>query len=263
MSIEEISATNAWGVFSQRVFASNFEVGGDNKLYRYWEDDWRSSKNKTEGFWYPPSPPARYGFARGMHSNEGWIAKFFTFVTARPFTCSTCRTWRSMPCLRKNGKSRLPHRCSTRKRFFPKALRYGEPSGARDANGKQLEGGDFNEGYDPPSAGADANKKNKRDDDPYDNFDKQSEKFATPDGDALKAKGNAASEAAQRYEDHSILRMEARRSGNRRWVNEAGKVIGEDNPDAASADYTEWRNKEIFAILNGGTRTTPPTIRPS
>ena len=40
---------------------------------------------------------------------------------------------------------------------------------------KQLEGGDFNEGYDPPSAGADANKKNKRDDDPYDNFDKQSE----------------------------------------------------------------------------------------
>jgi len=258
MSIEEISATNAWGVFSQRVFASNFEVGGDKKIYQYWENDWRSTKNKTEGFWYPPSPPARYGFARGMHSNEGWIAKFFTFVTSPAvylFNLSDMEVNALPP-----EKWEIPITApmlDKETRFFPKALRYGEPSGARDANGKQLEGGDFNEGYDPPSAGLDANKKNKRDDDPYDNFDKQSEKFATPEGDALKAKGNAASEAAQRYEDHSILRMEARRSGNRRWVNEAGKVIGEDNPDAASADYTEWRNKEIFAILNGGDKNNP------
>ena len=34
-------------------------------------------------------------------------------------------------------------------------------------------------------------------------------------------------------------------------------MIGEDNPDAASADYTEWRNKEIFAILNGGDKNNP------
>ncbi|MCQ4438030.1 hypothetical protein NO135_23790, partial [Clostridioides difficile] len=78
------------------------------------------------------------------------------------------------------------------------------------AKGNRLEEGAFNEGYDPPSAGLDANKENKRDDDPYDNFDKKSEKFATPEGDALKAQGDVASEAAQRYEDHSILRMEAR-----------------------------------------------------
>ena len=154
MSIEEISATNAWGVFSQRVFASNFEVGGDNKLYRYWEDDWRSSKNKTEGFWYPPSPPARYGFARGMHSNEGWIAKFFTFVTAPAvylFNLSDMEVNALPP-----EKWEIPITApmlDKETRFFPKALRYGEPSGARDANGKQLEGGDFNEGYDPPSAG--------------------------------------------------------------------------------------------------------------
>ncbi|MDN7775832.1 MULTISPECIES: T6SS effector phospholipase Tle3 domain-containing protein [Burkholderia cepacia complex] len=257
MSVDEISATNAWGVFSQRVFASNFEVGGENKLYRYWQDDWRKDKNQKEGFWYPPSPPARYGLGRGMHSNEGWIAKFFTIATSpalylfnltnMPVNEDPPKDWEipiTAPMLDKET------------RFLPQALRYGKPSGARDAQGKPIEDGCFNEGYDPPSAGRDANKENKRDDDPYDNFDAKSEKFKT-EGDALKAQGDAASEAAQRYEDHSILRMEARRSGNRRWVDKEGNVVGEDNPEAASADYTEWRNNEIFQILNGGDKNNP------
>lgn len=257
MSVDEISATNAWGVFSQRVFASNFEVGGENKLYRYWQDDWRKDKNQKEGFWYPPSPPARYGLGRGMHSNEGWIAKFFTIATSpalylfnltnMPVNEDPPKDWEipiTAPMLDKET------------RFLPQALRYGKPSGARDAQGKPIEEGCFNEGYDPSSAGRDANKENKRDDDPYDNFDAKSEKFKT-EGDALKAQGDAASEAAQRYEDHSILRMEARRSGNRRWVDKEGNVVGEDNPEAASADYTEWRNNEIFQILNGGDKNNP------
>ncbi|MCA8088469.1 hypothetical protein [Burkholderia cenocepacia] len=257
MSVDEISATNAWGVFSQRVFASNFEVGGENKLYRYWQDDWRKDKNQKEGFWYPPSPPARYGLGRGMHSNEGWIAKFFTIATSpalylfnltnMPVNEDPPKDWEipiTAPMLDKET------------RFLPQALRYGKPSGARDAQGKPIEEGCFNEGYDPPSAGRDANKENKRDDDPYDNFDAKSEKFKT-EGDALKAQGDAASEAAQRYEDHSILRMEARRSGNRRWVDKEGNVVGEDNPEAASADYTEWRDNEIFQILNGGDKNNP------
>ncbi|MBR8071385.1 hypothetical protein KDW23_19195 [Burkholderia cenocepacia] len=257
MSVDEISATNAWGVFSQRVFASNFEVGGENKLYRYWQDDWRKDKNQKEGFWYPPSPPARYGLGRGVHSNEGWIAKFFTIATSpalylfnltnMPVNEDPPKDWEipiTAPMLDKET------------RFLPQALRYGKPSGARDAQGKPIEEGCFNEGYDPPSAGRDANKENKRDDDPYDNFDAKSEKFKT-EGDALKAQGDAASEAAQRYEDHSILRMEARRSGNRRWVDKEGNVVGEDNPEAASADYTEWRNNEIFQILNGGDKNNP------
>ncbi|MBR8486810.1 hypothetical protein KDW19_30525 [Burkholderia cenocepacia] len=257
MSVDEISATNAWGVFSQRVFASNFEVGGENKLYRYWQDDWRKDKNQKEGFWYPPSPPARYGLGRGVHSNEGWIAKFFTIATSpalylfnltnMPVNEDPPKDWEipiTAPMLDKET------------RFLPQALRYGKPSGARDAQGKPIEEGGFNEGYDPPSAGRDANKENKRDDDPYDNFDAKSEKFKT-EGDALKAQGDAASEAAQRYEDHSILRMEARRSGNRRWVDKEGNVVGEDNPEAASADYTEWRNNEIFQILNGGDKNNP------
>ncbi|MCA8379389.1 T6SS effector phospholipase Tle3 domain-containing protein [Burkholderia cenocepacia] len=257
MSVDEISATNAWGVFSQRVFASNFEVGGENKLYRYWQDDWRKDKNQKEGFWYPPSPPARYGLGRGMHSNEGWIAKFFTIATSpalylfnltnMPVNEDPPKDWEipiTAPMLDKET------------RFLPQALRYGKPSGARDAQGKPIEEGCFNEGYDPPSAGRDANKESKRDDDPYDNFDAKSEKFKT-EGDALKAQGDAASEAAQRYEDHSILRMEARRSGNRRWVDKEGNVVGEDNPEAASADYTEWRNNEIFQILNGGDKNNP------
>ncbi|MBJ9969088.1 T6SS effector phospholipase Tle3 domain-containing protein [Burkholderia seminalis] len=257
MSVDDISATNAWGVFSQRVFASNFEVGGENKLYRYWQDDWRKDKNQKEGFWYPPSPPARYGLGRGTHSNEGWIAKFFTIATSPALylfnltnmavNADPPKDWEipiTAPMLDKET------------RFLPQAFRYGKPSGARDAQGKPIEEGGFNEGYDPPSAGRDANKENKRDDDPYDNFDAKSEKFKT-EGDALKAQGDAASEAAQRYEDHSILRMEARRAGNRRWVDKNGTVVGEDNPEAASADYTEWRNNEIFQILNGGDKNNP------
>ena len=257
MSVDEISATNAWGVFSQRVFASNFEVGGENKLYRYWQDDWRKDKNQKEGFWYPPSPPARYGLGRGMHSNEGWIAKFFTIATSpalylfnltnMPVNEDPPKDWEipiTAPMLDKET------------RFLPQALRYGKPSGARDAQGKPIEEGCFNEGYDPPSAGRDANKENKRDDDPYDNFDAKSEKFKT-EGDALKAQGDAASEAAQRYEDHSILRMEARRVNNRDWVDENGVVVGEDRPADASEDYKKWRNKEIFDILNGGDKNNP------
>lgn len=257
MSVDEISATNAWGVFSQRVFASNFEVGGENKLYRYWQDDWRKDKNQKEGFWYPPSPPARYGLGRGVHSNEGWIAKFFTIATSpalylfnltnMPVNEDPPKDWEipiTAPMLDKET------------RFLPQALRYGKPSGARDAQGKPIEEGCFNEGYDPPSAGRDASKENKRDDDPYDNFDAKSEKFKT-EGDALKAQGDAASEAAQRYEDHSILRMEARRVNNRDWVDENGVVVGEDRPADASEDYKKWRNKEIFDILNGGDKNNP------
>ncbi|ONJ20722.1 T6SS effector phospholipase Tle3 domain-containing protein [Burkholderia cenocepacia] len=257
MSIDEISATNAWGVFSQRVFASNFEVGGESKLYRYWQDDWRKDKNQKEGFWYPPSPPARYGLGRGMHSNEGWIAKIFTLATSPVFYLFNLTDMAVNAEPPKNWEIPITAPMLDKEtRFLPQALRYGKPSGACDAQGKPIEEGRFNEGYDPPSAGRDANKENKRDDDPYDNFDAKSEKFKT-EGDALKAQGDAASEAAQRYEDHSILRMEARRSGNRRWVDKNGNVVGEDNPASASADYTEWRNNEIFQILNGGDKNNP------
>ncbi|MBR8268284.1 hypothetical protein KDW88_16030 [Burkholderia cenocepacia] len=257
MSIDEISATNAWGVFSQRVFASNFEVGGESRLYRYWQDDWRKDKNQKEGFWYPPSPPARYGLGRGMHSNEGWIAKIFTLATSPVFYLFNLTDMAVNAEPPKNWEIPITAPMLDKEtRFLPQALRYGKPSGACDAQGKPIEEGRFNEGYDPPSAGRDANKENKRDDDPYDNFDAKSEKFKT-EGDALKAQGDAASEAAQRYEDHSILRMEARRLNNRDWVDENGVVVGEDRPADASEDYKKWRNKEIFDILNGGDKNNP------
>ncbi len=257
MSIDEISATNAWGVFSQRVFASNFEVGGESKLYRYWQDDWRKDKNQKEGFWYPPSPPARYGLGRGMHSNEGWIAKIFTLATSPVFYLFNLTDMAVNAEPPKNWEIPITAPMLDKEtRFLPQALRYGKPSGACDAQGKPIEEGRFNEGYDPPSAGRDANKENKRDDDPYDNFDAKSEKFKT-EGDALKAQGDAASEAAQRYEDHSILRMEARRLNNRDWVDKNGVVVGEDRPADASEDYKKWRNKEIFDILNGGDKNNP------
>ncbi|MGS0892567.1 T6SS effector phospholipase Tle3 domain-containing protein [Burkholderia stagnalis] len=257
MSIDDISATNGWGVFSQRVFASDIEVGGETKLYRYWDDDWRKATNRKEGFWYPPSPSARYGLGRGLHSNEGLLTKFITLVTSPPlylFNLTEVKVNADPPT-----DWEIPITApmlDEQTRFKPQALRYDKPSGARDANGDPIEAGAFNESYDPPSAARDANKQNKRDDDPYDSFDKQSGKFAT-EGDALKAQGNAQTEAGQRYEDHSILRMEARRSKNSDWVGKDGSVSGEDDPTQARVDYTEWRNKQIFDILNGGDKNNP------
>lgn len=253
MNIEEINSTNGWGVFSQRVFASDFEVGGENKLYRYWEDDWRHETNKKEGFWYPKSPDARFALGRALHSNQNWLAKIFTLVSSPAlylFNLTSVKVNADPP-----EKWEIPITApmlDEETRFKPQAKRYDNPSGAD----LDKEKGAFNEDYDPPSAARDAKKQDRKAGDPYDNFDNKSEKFPAK-ANKLKAQGDVKTEAAQRYEDHAILRMEARRAKNADWVGADGKVAGEDDPAQASADYAKWRDKKIFDILNSGDKNNP------
>jgi hypothetical protein len=118
-------------------------------------------------------------------------------------------------------------------------MRYGAPANVKDGDLTSQ----FNEGFDPP---ADARNKNKGEDgtalDPNDPYDAWSG----------KGQGDVQSEAGQRYEDHATLRMLARRTHNRDWVDRNGKVRGEDDPANASIDYQVWRKGQIDEILASG-----------
>ncbi|RQR91514.1 hypothetical protein DIE02_35115, partial [Burkholderia sp. Bp8991] len=69
ISKHELDDIGAAGILTQRVFASDFPVGV-KKPYRYWEDDWRHGKQGTKpGFWYPPSPPAKFNLVGAVKGN--------------------------------------------------------------------------------------------------------------------------------------------------------------------------------------------------
>ncbi len=240
MSDEERSDTNADGVFSQRVFSSGYIVGEAGKHYEYWGNDWRHDRNEKEGFWFPPSPLAKFALRRGLASDEGhFLAQFGTVATAPllylfnlfahiPVNAEPDKKWKVLI-----DAPALPAT------FPPKAMRYGQVSAVWD--GKDYS--DFNEGRDPPADARDASKasdgKALDPADPYDSY-------------AGKRLGNEQSEASQRYEDHATLRMLARRKNEPGWVDSHGKVVGEDDPTQASADYQKWRNAQINQILTAG-----------
>ncbi|RQR48957.1 DUF3274 domain-containing protein [Burkholderia sp. Bp9126] len=51
--------------------------------------------------------------------------------------------------------------------------------------------------------------------------------------------------------------MEARRTKNSEWVDESGRVVGEDGQSEMPEGYQKWRNKEIKDILDRGTTNNP------
>lgn len=70
LSKTQIEKTGGEGVFTQRVFASGYDVGQEpGNFYRYWADDWRHKVNVRDGFFYPPSPTASFGFKRQWRAN--------------------------------------------------------------------------------------------------------------------------------------------------------------------------------------------------
>ncbi|WP_206950771.1 T6SS effector phospholipase Tle3 domain-containing protein [Trinickia acidisoli] len=239
MNDEERADTNADGVLTQRVFSSGYEVGNTGSYYHYWDDDWRRGKNKTDGFWFPASPLAKFSLERGLRSNPGPITQFMTLATAPmlyvfnvvakiPVNASPDPDWRiyiNAPALK------VP--------FKPQAIRLGAVASVEDADHTS----DFNEGYDRP---ADSLHKNKGEDgtalnpdDPYDAWEG-------------KRLGTVQSEAALRYEDHAALRMMARREKQPGWVDGEGKVTGEDDLAKASFEYLHWRREKINTILTQG-----------
>ncbi|RDU98560.1 hypothetical protein DWV00_13395 [Trinickia dinghuensis] len=246
----ELADLDAQGVLTQRVFATGFPVG-EFADYRYWEDDWRYGKGKTPGFWYPRSPPAKYGFIRALSGNENVVAQLATTALAPvlgivrlatspfnlfPVNADPPKGW--------TVKADAPQLDEP---FVPEALRYGCPVSVSDGDKAHS---NFNEGNDPPAAARAEDKADKRDGDPYDNYEiKQADQ---------KAAGTTDSEAAQRYEDRAILRMRARRANESAWVDSNGNVIGEDGKSEAPKGYTEWRNSQIKEILDDG-KTNNPT----
>ncbi|MFX1674990.1 hypothetical protein PWR63_22525 [Paraburkholderia sp. A2WS-5] len=248
----ELADTGAQGVLTQRVFATHFPVGlyslkNTPLEYRYWEDDWRHGKGKTSGFWYPPSPPAKYGLTDAWSGNENPVGWFATTMTAPLLSIVTLVT-SSLDAMRVNadpptGWKVVADAPRLDEPFTPKALRYGKECEIEDGPNAHS---DFNESHDPPAAARDAAKTDAKPDDPYDNYEK-----------GAKAIGDKGSEAAQRYEDHAILRMRALRQRNPDWIDGNGNVIGEDGKSTAPEGYTQWRNAQVVSILNKGANNNP------
>lgn len=245
----ELSDIGARGVLTQRVFASGFPVG-KYADYRYWEDDWRYGKGRTPGFWYPPSPPAKYGIKRAWSANEDYVAKLMT-TAAAPLLYIVTLTTSVFRLFRVNadppkGWTVTADAPSLDEPFTPKALRYGRPVAISDGDEAHS---DFNEGNDAPAAARDALKEERSEDDPYDSY-----KVEQSDEEAI---GTIGSEAGQRYEDRAILRMRARREKNSAWIDSNGRVIGEDGQSAAPEGYKEWRDQQVTQILDRGRENNP------
>ncbi|QOH38264.1 T6SS effector phospholipase Tle3 domain-containing protein [Burkholderia cepacia] len=247
----ELDDIGASGILTQRVFASGFDVGVQQP-YRYWEDDWRHvQKGKTSGFWYPPSPPAKFNLVGALKGNESVWGMAATLATA-PFMFVATGISSALNMLRVNadppaGWTVMADAPALDETFPPKALRFGKPVETRDGDAVS----DFNEGNDPPAAWRDANKADtdKRADDPYDQY-----KAKNPDS---VAQGTATTEAGQRYEDRALMRMEARRTLNTEWLDGDGHVIGEDGKSEMPDGYKDWRDRQIVDWLDRGATNNP------
>lgn len=274
MSADEISKANGQGIFTQRVFATNWVVGDPSKTtYNYWNDDWRASVRKDDDdFFYPASTRAQYGIAResrGHHSPLGLL----TAVLAAPILKVVLLMFKmqvnaSPPRVGPNKTWEVPLEApALDSPFAPKTIKYGSPMKKITLTG--LDGNtvesEFNESYDPPSAARNASKSGAEKDanDPYDSYKADAKKLGSGEvATATDAQGTEASEAAQRYEDHAVLRQEARRDVQLKWkpadwVAADGTVVGEDNPSSASADYRDWHKDRISTILLGGQHNNP------
>ncbi|WP_207789539.1 T6SS effector phospholipase Tle3 domain-containing protein [Burkholderia ambifaria] len=251
ISKHELEDIGAAGILTQRVFASGFPVGVQ-KPYRYWEDDWRHGKQGTKpGFWYPPSPPAKFNLIGAIKGNESVLGVAATLVTA-PLMFVVTGISSALNMLRVNadppkGWTVVVDAPALDDPFSPKALRFGKPVETKDGDATS----DFNEGNDPPAAWRDASKADadKRADDPYDQYNAKN-------ADSV-AQGTAETEAGQRYEDRALMRMEARRTLNTEWFDSEGHVIGEDGKSTMPEGYKEWRDKQIVDWLDRGATNSP------
>lgn len=250
---DEVALVKGSSLFTQRVFATKFKVGQASPVtYRTWEDDWRYGKGSTDLFFYPTSPPAKYNLVKSLRGNQEWYGKVATIAIAPALYIVTMAT-SALGMFRVSAEP--PKKCGTTQEgwrvvcdapalpepFFPQALRYGALVHVKDGTAES----DFNEDNDPVAAARNKNKTSINTADPYDTYKPKGKHAAE-----MEPKGDANSEASQRYEDHAIARMEARRDNNPEWVKD-GVVIGEAGPNAQMpAGYEKWRNKQIVHILD-------------
>ncbi|WP_321951536.1 T6SS effector phospholipase Tle3 domain-containing protein [Paraburkholderia bannensis] len=261
MSAEEIDKTGGHGVLTQRVFATHFKVGdAGNTTYNYRNDDWRAKVIDEKGFWSPPSPPAKFGLSKALRGNRTMFGKFGTLTTAPLLYLATLLV--KLPVNEDPPKDwEVPVNApALDEPFCPASKRYGKEVEYK-ADGFVS---NFNEGYDPPSAARNAQKaaSDTQAGDPYDAFKPDASMVnGQIKASDLEAQGTLDSEASQRYEDHAILRQEARRNAQQGdtngWVDDDGKVTGEDDASNATQGYHDWHNDEINKILRDGVNNNP------
>jgi hypothetical protein len=89
------------------VFAHGYTVGqAPGQSYRYWEDRWNKDAGAgRDGFWYPPSPTARYSIRQGLQSNQGIIGKILTALST-PLLAPLALAEDTGPCRRPQALER-------------------------------------------------------------------------------------------------------------------------------------------------------------
>ncbi|AKM44173.1 hypothetical protein WI95_01115 [Burkholderia contaminans] len=243
---KEVELVKGSSLFTQRVFATNFQVGQEAPVvYRTWEDDWRYGRGSSKLFFYPTSPPAKYDLVKALRGNPKWYGKVGTIAFAPALYIVTMAT-SAFGMFRTNadppkGWHVLCDAPGLPEPFFPQAIRFGAVVQVRDGDAES----DFNEDNDPVAAQRNKNKTTINTADPYDTYNAKGKHAAE-----MAPHGDASTEASQRYEDRAIARMEARHKDNPEWVK-GGEVVGEAGPDAQMPDgYQKWRNKQIVQILD-------------
>ncbi len=223
MSRADIAACKGEGVFAQRVFSSAFPVGSKDPLhkeYKYWTDrEGYRSNDDPQKFWYPESPKAEYSFDKALDANTGVLGKIGAGFAAIPGVTIKHLGIR-INALPPDGWVIPLEARPLPEVFVPTAVIF-------DRSTKF-----FDTSTDAPGANRNQDAKYAADD-PYGG--------AKP-GDEDAPRGTKESEAALRYDHHAFLRMRAKREGK---YESGAKVLEEDNPKLASADYTAWRNNTI------------------
>jgi len=226
----EIDAANGTGVFSQRVFAQGFEVGRQGS-YDFWANQHNRPAPGSNAFWFPESPKALYSLSKGLDANTSWVGQVFTIATA-PFmyVVSALASQRINALPPTDWKTPLAAPDPERP-FAPRAVRFGVTSAS------------FDQGIDMPGAYRAKGRKREAGDPYADDREIAEDRLAHADGATSDAaQGDAGSEAALKYEHHAMLRMQAKREG---LYKKDAAVTEEDEPESASAKYTEWRNRKI------------------
>lgn len=234
LSAQEIDATGAADIFSQRVFSQSFEVGIKG-TYDFWENHHMKPKRGSKDFWFPHSQDACYSLSKGSESNSTVFGKILTFAMAPLMIVATSLFKQPINALPpKDWKTPLsaPDLPIS---FKPQAVRFGTASK------------NFDQGIDAPGEYRAQNRERDASS-PYAG-DRKLPKHAAEEAkikDTDAAAGDAETEAALIYEHRAILRMDAKREG---LYKKSDDVEMENDPETANAEYQTWRTKKIKDIL--------------
>ena len=221
MSAQEIADTAGEGLFTQRVFAQHHLVGQENETdYDIWQRNGQPLTPDSIDFWHPRSLVAEYSIKKGMRSSKGIGRKILTFLFA-PIAIVLSRAAGTRINALPPKVWRLPMKAPTLPEpFMPQAKRYADLSEQ------------FDEGCNAPADSLHKDRPPEADD-----------VYAS---ERAHGKGNAETEAALRYEQNGMLRMQARREG---WVEKDQPVTAVDKPEEASREFNIWRKQEIQNYL--------------